>query len=225
MPTFRYRLVLVIFRIICFFITKITVEGLENMPKSGPYIVAINHRSLMDSPTTLISLRFPSITAFAADKWENVFFVGWVLRSVGTIFVNRGEVDRRSLKAATEVLNNGGILAVAPEGTRSKTGKMMRAKPGIAYLASRTNAPILPVGLSGEVALKQLLRFRRLNVRIKVGKLFTLPPVSGAKKTAQLQAGADQVMIALANVIDPELHGVYAEAVHGGEIIDTPPEN
>jgi len=213
----RYRFLKITFTLLFKLIAKIDVTGLENVPPRGPFLMAINHLALIDTPILLVAMPVKKINAFAAYKWKNSFFVGWILKSAAnTIFVHRGEVDRVALKAAVAVLKRGEILGIAPEGTRSHTGGLMRAKPGIAYLATKANAPILPVGISGQQnIIDTLLHFKRLHIRMNIGRLIYLPPPTGRDKMTRLQACADQVMVAIAALIDPELRGEYAAAVDG----------
>ncbi|RME51057.1 MAG: 1-acyl-sn-glycerol-3-phosphate acyltransferase [Caldilineae bacterium] len=209
-----YPVLRLIFKFIVWILARVEVQGVEHIPPRGPFILAVNHLTILEPPVLFVALPIKRVTVFAADKWEHVFFIGWLLRRVGAIFVNRGEVDRRALRAALKVLRSGGVLGIAPEGTRSKTGGLIRAKPGIAYLASLTNAPILPVGMSGQLHFsQQWRRLRRLHLRIRVGPLIHLPPVTGPDRMAQLQAHADRVMVAIARLVDPELRGIYASAV------------
>ncbi len=212
---FKYHLIRLIFKFIFKLIAKIEITGLERYPEREPFIIAINHLTLID-PVILLAILPPrKITVFVAKKWEHKFLVGSLVRALGGIFVHRGEVDRAALQASLKVLRSGGILGLAPEGTRSRTGGLQPAKPGVAYLATKTNTPILPIGISGHTdALQRLRRFRRVKIRVNIGELIYLPPVSGKGKTAQLQAYADRVMIALARLIDPDLRGVYAPMVH-----------
>lgn len=204
----------IIFRLIA----KIEVTGLENFPTEGSFIVAINHLTLIDPMIVLSVVPPKKVTIFVAKKWENNGFVGWLVRGLGGIFVHRGEVDRQALQASLKVLNEGGALGIAPEGTRSDTGALIKAKPGVAYIAQKAKVPIIPVGVSGQLNFaKTLLKLRRLRLRVKFGKLMYLPPISGANKTAQLQAQADQVMIALGKLLDPELRGVYNSAIEQAE--------
>ncbi len=213
----RYQFFQKVFRIIFKLVAKVEVTGIENIPQSGPYILAVNHLTLLDAPL-VFSIVPRKTSVFAAAKWEHVCFVGWLIRQVDGIFVKRGEVDRRALSTALKILKNGGALGVAPEGTRSKTGGLIRGKPGIVYMANRAKSPIIPVGVSGQLNFyKKLLRLQRLHLRVNIGQPMYLLPVSGANKTQQLQKQVDQVMIALAKLVDPELRGVYADAVKNEE--------
>ncbi len=207
----KYRLLQIVFDKIFKIIAKIRVSGMEHFPQDGAFILAINHLALIDPVVLLAALPPRKITVFVAKKWEHQFFVGWLVRTAGGIFVHRGEVDRMALLAALRALKADGILGLAPEGTRSRTGGLQYAKAGVAYLATKANVPILPIGISGQLGLvKNLLHFHRLRIHINIGELIYLPPVSGKERMAQLQEYADQVMIAIGKLVDPELRGVYA---------------
>ncbi len=211
----KYHLIRLIFKLVFKLIAKIEITGMEHYPKREPFIIAINHLTLIDPVILLAILPPQKITVFVAKKWEHKFVVGPLVRALGGIFVHRGEVDRAALQASLKVLKNGGILGLAPEGTRSRTGGLQRSKPGVAYLAIKTNTPILPIGISGHTNFAQTLRhLRRVKIHVNIGELIYLPPASGKGKTVQLQEYADQMMVALAQLIDPDLRGVYASPVH-----------
>lgn len=210
----NYRLIQLFFRMLFKVLAKIKVTGLEHFPREGAFILAINHLALIDPVVLLAVVPSRKITVLVAKKWESNVFIRWLVQTMNGIFIHRGEVDRHALQAALKVLKAGGIIGLAPEGTRSKTGGLQRAKPGVAYLATKANVPVLPIGISGQKGLlKSLLHLRRLRVHINIGELIYLPPVSGKDKMAQLQAYADEIMIAIARLIEPELRGVYAVAV------------
>lgn len=206
------------FQIIFKLLAKIEVTGLENYPAKGPFIIAINHLTIID-PMIVLAVAPPvKVTIFVATKWEDKPFVGWLVRGLDGIFVHRGEVDRHALQASLKVLREGGTLGIAPEGTRSDTGTLIKAKPGVAYIAQKAKVPIIPVGISGQLNFgKTLLKLRQLRLRVSFGKPIYLPPLSGANKTAQLQAQADQIMVAIGKLLAPELHGVYKAAIEQDE--------
>ncbi len=209
----RYQFFQKVFRIIFKLVAKVEITGMENFPESGPYILAVNHLTLLDAPL-VFSIVPRKTNVFAAAKWEHVFFVGWLIRQVDGIFVRRGEVDRHALSIALKILKSGGALGVAPEGTRSRTGGLIRGKPGIVYMASRANTPIIPIGVSGQLNFhKKFLRLQRLHLRVNIGSPIHVPPISGTNKTQQFQDQVDRVMAAIARLIDPELRGIYADAV------------
>jgi 1-acyl-sn-glycerol-3-phosphate acyltransferase len=154
------------------------------------------------------------MTVLAADKWAKSWLIGWFLSSMGAIFVQRGEVDRVALAKCQAVLQRGGILGVAPEGTRSPTGGLQRGKTGVAYIAVKADVPILPVGVSGqEKIVAEWKHLHRAHIVIRVGKPFKLPPLQGGHKGQQLQALTDEVMYHIAALLREDLRGVYADAV------------
>jgi len=194
-------------------------SGQENFPRSGPVIVAVNHLHLVDPPAVMLALPRKTVT-LAASKWERSVVVSWILRKAGVVFVRRGEVDRRALRGCLDHLDHGGVLALAPEGTRSKTGGLQRGKPGVAYLAHRSRAPIVPVGFWGTERLRDWLRFKRPTCQVVVGRPCRLPDYEEKPGTVELQRLTDSIMIRLGLLLPPSYRGVYAEqcaAVERGE--------
>jgi len=188
------------------------VEGQENVPRRGAFILAVNHLHLLDPVATAPAIPRQIVT-LAAAKWEGKSLAGWFLRSAGTIFVRRGEVDRRALRYCRQVLDRGQALAIAPEGTRSKSHSLQRAKPGIAYLAVRTGVPILPVSVYGVEKLGAWRRFKRPTCRLVIGKPFLLPQVEGKITTERLQQFADLVMLRIGAALPESYRGVYAKQI------------
>jgi 1-acyl-sn-glycerol-3-phosphate acyltransferase len=134
------------------------------------------------------------------------------MRAVNAIFVNRGEVDRKALREALATLKAGGVLGMAPEGTRSKTGGLQRGRSGAAYLAYHSGVKLLPAVSTGqEHVVSSLLRLRRARVRVTIGPAFEPPPVSGKITTAHLDSFAEEIMHRLAALLPPEYRGVYAD--------------
>ncbi len=193
------------------------VEGLEHVPQEGPLIVASNHLNLLDAPLVMASLPIGPITVMAKAEYGRWFSpAGWVLRTVDVIFVNRGQVDRRALRAALRVLQEGGRLGLAPEGTRSRHGGLQRGREGVAYLALRTGAPVLPAAVWGhERFVADLRRGRRPEYWVRFGPPVRLEPQPGVPRGLQLARGTERIMCALAALLPPAYRGVYADAVDG----------
>jgi 1-acyl-sn-glycerol-3-phosphate acyltransferase len=177
-----------------------------------------NHLHWLDPPALSVAYPYrPYI--FAAGKWERHWFFGPFFRSLDGIFVKRGEVDRKALRQALAVLEAGGVLGMAPEGTRSKTGTMQRGRSGAAYMAYRAGVPVLPVVLTGqEKVFPSLRRFRRATIRVVYGPPFEPPPVDGKASAAQAHAFADEIMYRLSAILPPEYRGLY------GDVVDKHPE-
>lgn len=192
-------------------LARVEVEGLEYIPDQGPYLLVANHLHWLDPP--VFAIAFPHRAyVFAAEKWASHWFLGPFLRSLDAIFVHRGEVDRRALRQALSILREGGILGLAPEGTRSKTGAMQRGRSGAAYMAYRMGVPLLPVAAFGqEQVFSSLRRFRRARLRIIFGPPFAPPPVEGKASAADVHAFAEEIMYRLAAMLPPEYRGVYSD--------------
>lgn len=206
-----YWIMRAIFGFLLRVVTRIEVIGRENLDVDGPCLVAANHLSVFDPPL-LLTLLPRRGWGLAAEKYRRHPLFGPVLHLIGVIYVRRGEIDRRALWAALKVLREGGILGLAPEGTRSKIGQLQQAKDGAAYLASRTDATIVPVVVTGtEKVLCALKRLHRGQVRIVIGEPFKLPPTDGPVKSPQLTAYTDLIMCRLASLLPESYRGFYRD--------------
>jgi 1-acyl-sn-glycerol-3-phosphate acyltransferase len=128
----------------------VKVTGLELVPRSGPLIVAFNHSSLLDGPLVGVAIASARRPCFLAKK--ELFsqpFVGWFLRNTGAIQLDRRTADHGAMRAALETLEGGGSVAIAPEGTRVKSGEVRAPKLGVSFLAAKTGARVQPVRLVG----------------------------------------------------------------------------
>ncbi len=213
-PLYLGRLYPVIRGVIAFLVknlTRLEVQGRELVPDQGPYILVVNHLHWLDSPVILTVLPHPA-RVFAGEKWANRLLIGFLLKSVNAIFVNRGEVDRKALREALATVKAGGVLGMAPEGTRSKTGGLQRGRNGAAYLAYHSGARLVPVVCTGqEHVISSLMHLRRARVCVRFGPSFEPPPVSGKVTTAHLDSFTEGIMHRLAALLPPEYRGVYAD--------------
>src|SRR5918996_3711400 len=129
---------------------RVKVQGRANVPKSGPVILAANHRSFLDSLflPLVIGRR---VTFVAKAEYFDSKKTAWFFRGVGQIPIRRegGSASEGALASATEVLQQGGVFGIYPEGTRTRDGYLHRGHTGAARLALRTGAPIVPVGMVG----------------------------------------------------------------------------
>lgn len=208
-----YRVVRGIIGILLRILARIEIEGKEHIPTEGPFLLVTNHLHWLDPP--LLAAVFPYRPyVFAAEKWEHHWFLGPFLGSLGAIFVRRGEVDRKALRQALAVLEGGGVLGLAPEGTRSKTGGLQRGRSGAAYMAYRTGVPLVPVVTMGqENVFRYLRRLRRATVRVVYGPMFEPPPVEGKASAGEVHAFSRDIMYRLAAMLPPEYRGVYGDVV------------
>lgn len=188
------------------------VSGREHVPPGGPFIIVTNHMSMVDAPLLYITFPGMRLRFFAGEKWERHILFGPIMRAVGAIYINRGEVDRRALREALQALEKGSIFGLAPEGTRSKVRKLIEAKDGAAYLASRAQVPVLPVGVvNTDRVWPNLLRLRRTRLETHVGKPFLLP-IGKRAKGAELEAATHLIMVHIANLLPQRYHGYYADS-------------
>lgn len=129
---------------------RVRVEGRENVPAHGPVIVASNHLSFLDSIFIPLVLR-RRVTFVAKAEYFDSWKTRWFFSGVGQIPIRRegGSAGERALASAQEVLREGGIFGIYPEGTRSRSGSLHKGHTGVARLALRTGAPVVPVGLVG----------------------------------------------------------------------------
>ena len=128
----------------------IKATGLENVPLTGPLIIAANHASLVDAPLVAAVIA-PRRRPFAMGKrelFENPI-LGWWLRRAGAFPIDRRGDAISALRRALDVLEKGGCLAIYPEGTRVKPGQRRAPKAGVAFLSARTGAPVVPVRVLG----------------------------------------------------------------------------
>jgi len=205
-----YRIVHAIINVLLGLITHREYIGLENIPAKPPYIIVTNHLAVFDSPL-LLTVCPHIIHAFAAAKHKRNPFYASLLVIMGSIWVRRGEVDRKALREALDVLKRGEVLGMAPEGTRARgTYTLRKGKAGAAYLATRADVPIVPVGLTGSERIKRdLPRLRRAHVRVVIGKPFRLPE-SGRVRGQKLREYTDLIMHRIAELLPEEYRGVYS---------------
>ena len=188
------------------------LEGRQHLPIDGPCIIVTNHLSFLDAVLVFALVGSDKLTAWAAEKWENNLIYGTLLRLGNAFFVQRGQVDRQALERAADWLRAGKIFGMAPEGTRSRDGGLGRAKPGVAYLASLVDCPVVPIAHWGtEATMSSWLRLRRPRIEVRVGRPFRLPPLDPNDRSASLRRNADEVMCHLAALMPAERRGSYGQ--------------
>ncbi len=208
------------YKIICFFIrliirliARVELSGRENLPAAKGYVIASNHIGKLDAALVYYALDRPDIIMLIAEKYRKNAFWRWLAKQVDGIFIDRFNPDIRALREAMKRLQKGGVLAIAPEGTRSMTGALIEAKPGGIYLAWKSGVPILPVALTGTqdaVVKERLTHFKRLNIKVTLGPAFTLPQeAKGKDREALLKEYTDEVMCRIAALLPEEMRGVY----------------
>ncbi len=195
-------------RLLC----EVDDSQLVKVPNEGPLIIASNHINFMEVPLMYTHLQPRPVTGFAkAETWDNpamaLLFDLW-----GAIPIQRGIADTTAFRKALEALDQGKILAISPEGTRSNSGRLGRGLPGIVLLARHNNTPILPLVYYGSEKFKDNInRLKRTDFNIRVGKLFKLKfPESKLNHEMRIKM-VDEIMYQLAALLPEEYRGYYSD--------------
>ena len=226
-------------RFLLWLFVDLEITGEENLTEERPLIIIANHFSLFEAP--LIELHLPfKITFFAAIELEQNVLVRFLLSVVDAIMVHRSRADREALRQALDLLAAGGRLQIMPEGgidpelrdtlARGEerpftegmnvrfSAQLIEARPGSAYLATRSQARILPIAILGsDQILANMRRLKRTKVSMHIGPVFgplTLDPaLRGPARRQQLDAYGDEMMHHIAALMPPENRGPYNHSV------------
>lgn len=182
-----YPVIKFIVKIFCKIVFFVRIEGKENIPKEGAAILAANHTSLWDPPVLIAALSRPMRTMAKSELFEHKMLAPF-LRMAGAFPVKRGTADIAAIKTALKTLKDGGIFAIFPTGTRVKEGEGADAKAGVALIASKSGAPVIPVAIRGGFRA-----FRR--VTIHIGKPLYVKNENGTKPSSdELKIYADMIL-------------------------------
>lgn len=142
------------------------IEGRENLPKTEGVIIASNHRSYADPVLLTMPMKKPVTYMAKEELFHNKFFAAFI-RFLGAFPVKRGAGDMQVIDDCVDILESGRNVVIFPEGTRSKQNKVARGKTGVALIAAKSGADVLPMGIVFE---GPKLKFRT-KVRLKIGKV------------------------------------------------------
>ena len=203
-------------KIVLLLLTRWRVTGKENIPGQGPLLIVANHLHIADPP--ILGASIPRKMLFMAK--EELFqarFSSYFVRNYGAFPVRRGGLNRKTLKQAEQQLAQGIALVMFPEGRRSQNCRLQPAFPGTALLASRSGAPILPVGITGTERIKGLgWCLRRPRITINIGTPFQ-PPVNTKLNRTELNQLTKSIMEHIATLLPIEYRGDYAGNVKNDE--------
>ena len=222
-------------RFVLWLFIKLEITGEENLTEERPLLVICNHFSLFEPALLEVHLPF-KMTFFAAVELQQNAIARLLLSVVDTILVHRSRADREALRQASAVLEAGGRLVIMPEGgidpelrdvmasgeerpftdgmNSRLSALLIKARPGSAYLATRSQALILPIAILGaEQVLDNIRHFKRTKVTMRIGPVFG-PLIldtahRGAARRQQLDAYGDEMMHHIAALMPPENRGPY----------------
>jgi len=204
-------------------IARVEVKGHEHLPKEGSFVIATNHLGIIDAPFAFYALDRWDMFVLIAEKWEKVALFRFLGKYFNFIFIDRFNPDIKALRKVINVMEENNILVIAPEGTRSRVGSLIEAKPGVSYLATKLKRPILPVALTGtedKALFGNLKRFRRAHITITAGPAFTLSPLPRENRDEVLKQYTDEIMCHIAALLPEEYRGFYAEHPRLRELLD-----
>src|SRR5215212_9356952 len=215
-PDVAYWVVKAVLTPILRFFFRVRVEGAEHLPDEGPAILASNHISFCDSFFLPMVLRRRVTFVAKAEYFEDPK-TAWFFRSVGQIPIKRtgGSASQGALEAAAEVLGNGGLFGIYPEGTRSPDGRLYRGHTGVARLALQQGAPVLPVAMVGTREAQPIGQampnlFRPITIRI--GRPLSFERLRERSEDPMvLRQVTDEVMFELRNLSGQEYVDQYAK--------------
>jgi 1-acyl-sn-glycerol-3-phosphate acyltransferase len=209
----KYKTLRSMVRFIMNLIVDIEVRGLEKLPP-GNVIVAANHLGRLDTAALMCILDREDIIMPVAEKYQDHPFYGALGRSVNAVWLNRFEADYSAFRQILERMKQGGILAIAPEGTRSKTAAMQEAKMGVAFLASKSGYPVLPVAVTGTEdrgVVENLKHFRRSKITVRAAELMYIDIPKGKGREEALRQATDEIMCQIAALLPENYRGFYAD--------------
>jgi 1-acyl-sn-glycerol-3-phosphate acyltransferase len=204
-------------------VARVEVTGYEHLPKAGSYVIATNHLGIVDAPIAFYALDRWDMFVMIAEKWEEVAVFRWLGKYFNFIFIDRFNPDIKTLRKVIKLMEENNILVIAPEGTRSRVGSLIEAKPGVSYLATKLNRPIVPVALAGtedKSLFANLKRLKRTHVTVTAGPAFTLPPLPKEGRDEALKQYTDEIMCHIAALLPEKYRGFYAEHPRLKKLLD-----
>ncbi|MFF0148982.1 1-acyl-sn-glycerol-3-phosphate acyltransferase [Amycolatopsis sulphurea] len=194
------------------------VEGVENVPGHGPVLIAANHRAALDTGvitfTTPRKVRFLGKAEYFTGKGLKGRFIAKSLDALGYVPVERGNAQAglAALEAGRKVLDDGGVFAIYPEGTRSLDGRLHRGHTGVAALALSTGARVVPVALSGTEGIQPNgARIPRLaKIRVQFGAPLDFSRYEGQDASSAIRRSVtDEIMYAILELSGQEYVDTY----------------
>lgn len=203
-----------LFRFVLWLISDVEIIGLENVPDTKTFAIASNHIGRLDIGLVFAGLDQTEFILPLAEKYRKnplTRFIGYMM---GVIWLDRYNTDFKAIREMMTRIKQGGVLVIAPEGTRSKTGSLQEGKPGVAFLAAKAGLSIVPVAIYGtedKVVVDNLKHFRRSHFKMIGGKSFVLPQLKSKSREEQIKEHTDEIMCHIAALLPEEKWGYYKD--------------
>lgn len=215
MLLFKRRVLRALISFFISLITKIEVEGAEKLRAiEGKGIVVSNHLGRLDAGFAFYLVKRDDLIIVVAEKYRDYPIYRWFVKQLDLLWLDRFGADLGTLKEVLRRLAKDGILLIAPEGTRSTTEALIEGKPGVAYLASKSGAYVVPTAIIGSedrLVKEAFRRLRRPKVRITVGEPFIIPPLPKKDRDTFLKQQTDEIMVQIGALLPKSHHGHYAD--------------
>jgi len=218
----KYKTLRSIIRFIINSIADVEIDGLERLP-DGNVLIATNHLGRMDPALILHVMEREDVIVAVAEKYKNHPLFGAIGRTVDAIWLNRFEADFAALREILARMKKGGIMFIAPEGTRSKTEALQEGKLGAAFLASKSGYPVLPVALIGtedRLIVENMKRFRKTKIKVVAGSAFYIESPKGQNREEALRNATTEIMCQIAALLPEKNRGVYADHPRLKELLE-----
>jgi len=208
------KFILTLLKVVIPLITRLEVYGDRDKFQGDNQIIVSNHIGILEALLVYYFIDRDDAIVLLAEKHKGHWFTRELARQVDAIFIDRYNADFNATRKVLKRLQDGDVMVIAPEGTRSPDGSLQEGRFGVSYLASKTGVPILPVAVTGtedRVVKSKLLRLQRVPVVVRIGDQFTLPPIRGGDRRVILQEYTDEIMCQIAALLPPEKRGIYSQ--------------
>jgi 1-acyl-sn-glycerol-3-phosphate acyltransferase len=203
------------------------VEGLENLPprESGGMVIAMNHIHWLDIFAVGVLLPFDyRLTWLGKSELFQNPLASWYFRNMQVVPVQRGKRDLAALQTSIELLKDGAVMLIFPEGHRSKTGMLQQGRNGAIRIAARSGVPIVPAAIIG-TQHKLSGTLKRKQVVLRIGTPYTIEPAANGKIPSDMMTElTNEMMQRIAAMLPPEYHGYYRNeaAMQETTVAETP---
>jgi 1-acyl-sn-glycerol-3-phosphate acyltransferase len=219
----QYKTLRSIVRFVMKLIAEIELNGFEKIPQ-GNVIVATNHLGRLDTAVLVCVVDREDIIMPVAEKYRDHPIYGALGRAANAVWLNRFEADYAALRQILDRMKQGGLMVIAPEGTRSKTETLQEGKMGVAFLAGKSGYPVIPVGLTGtedRSVIENLKHFRRTKITVTLADPFHITLPKGKGREEALRQATEEIMCQIAALLPEKYRGVYADHPRLKELLNT----